>query len=149
VDELLDVVSIYSTFRRQPDLEKLLHVVEEKTRFLDSKTGKDSAEGNEKHLSLLMKANAMADELRDYERSEILLRRAIIAAPGAEPPHRALGLLMLQLERFEEAEEQFAWCYDQMPGDSRLQELRRECRRLQAVRDRKVRSASMSRRRKE
>lgn len=149
VDELLDVVSTFSAFHRQQDLEKLAHVVEEKTRFIETKKSNDHVDGNEKYLTLLMKTNSLADELRDYERSEVLLRRAIMAAPGAEPPHRALGLLMLQLERFEEAEEQFAWCYDQMPGDTKLQELRRECRRLQAVKDRKIRSASMSRRRQE
>ncbi|MFO0977126.1 MAG: O-antigen ligase family protein [Planctomycetaceae bacterium] len=146
VDELLDVVTIYSTFHRQQDLAKLLHVTEEKTRFIEKAKAGDA--GSEKYLTLLMKTNALADELREHGQCEVLLRRAIHASPNAEPPHRALGLLMLQMERFEEAEQQFAWCYDQMPGDTKLQELRRECRRLQSVKERKIRSASLTRKRK-
>ncbi|MBL8809464.1 MAG: O-antigen ligase family protein [Planctomycetaceae bacterium] len=148
VDELIDVVTVYSTYHRQQDLQNLVHVVEEKTRFIETKKDSAANEGHEQHLALLMKTNLLASELRDYENSEVLLRRAIKAVPAAEPPHRALGLLMLEMERFDEAEEQFAWCYDQMPGDTKLQELRRECKRLQAVKDRKIRSASLTKRRK-
>ena len=49
---------------------------------------------------------------------------------------------MLKLEQYDDAERLFAWCYDQMPGDVKLEELRRECRRLRNQKSRRLRTVS-------
>lgn len=143
ISEMEDVFSIYSTYNRRSDLERLMYVVFEKTSFLDDATDNEVAtQGYEKFLNVLMQANRVADSLELHEQSEKLLTRAILCDPAAEAPRRALGLLKLKLQLYDEAEQLFAWCYDQMPGDVKLEELRRECRRLRNQKTRRLRTVS-------
>jgi hypothetical protein len=79
-------------------------------------------------------------QLRAYDECKTLLQLAIDCDPTAEPPRRALGLLFLDLKQYAEAEALFAWCADQLPGDAKLDELRRECRRLETNQARRVRT---------
>ena len=79
-------------------------------------------------------------QLSAYEECRTLLQLAIDCDPLSEPPRRALGLLLLDQKQYAEAEAQFAWCADQLPGDAKLDELRRECRRLEANQARRVRT---------
>lgn len=143
ISEMEDVFSVYATWNRRSDLERLMYVVLEKTGFLDDLTASEVAtQGYEKFLNVLMQANRVADSLELNEQSETLLIRAIQCDPAAEAPRRALGLLKLKLHQYDEAEQLFAWCYDQMPGDVKLEELRRECRRLRNQKSRRLRTVS-------
>ena len=144
VDELQEVLTAYALFQRKQDIEKLLYVVAEKTR---QSLAVDTSGGDpERHRSLLMQSYLAAYELKLFDKCEELLQLAIVCAPTAETPHRALGLLMFEQKRFEEAEEQFAWCYDQLPGDTRLEQLLRDCRhRIANESSTRARSASYRR----
>ena len=143
LEELEDVFTVYSTWNRRSDMERLMYVVLEKTAFLDEHAdAEQETQDFEKHLSVLMQANRVADSLGLNEHSQTLLTRAITCDSAAEAPRRALGLLMLKLEQYDDAERLFAWCYDQMPGDVKLEELRRECRRLRNQKSRRLRTVS-------
>ena len=37
---------------------------------------------------------------------------------------------MFEQKHYTEAETLFAWCYEQEPGDTKLEDKRRECRRM-------------------
>jgi hypothetical protein len=49
---------------------------------------------------------------------------------------------MLEQKQYAEAENHFAWCNEQFPGDEKLEELRRDCRRMAANQSRRVIPAS-------
>jgi hypothetical protein len=126
---------------------------------LDSKTDDRSTKqvaetthdstGREKHLTLLMQAYRVGYEYELYDQCEVLLQIAIECDPLSEPPRRAMGLLLKEQKKdYEAAEEYFAWCHEQLPGDLKLEELRRECRRLatnKLAEDRRVNPASFRR----
>lgn len=145
VDELLEVLSTYNVHHRKQDLEKLLFVIAEKTRQPEPSAPDSVAQGRERHLGLLMAAYRTAYDLGINDKCEELLRIAIDCDPTAEPPRRALGLLMFEQQQYAEAESHFAWCYEQLPGDTRLEELRRECRRLASNQTTRAKSASFRR----
>lgn len=106
--------------------------------------------GREKHLTLLMQAYRVGYEYEMFEQCEELLSLAIECDPLSESPRRAMGLLLKdQMQDYDAAEEYFAWCQEQLPGDQKLEELRRECRRLagnQEAQERRVNPASFRRR---
>ena len=91
---------------------------------------------------LLLQAAAAAGRMQLTDQQELLLRRAATLAPESEAPRRALGLLLMERESFDEAERLFAACQDLNPGDTKLDDLRGECRRLQLVKQRRLRSVS-------
>ena len=91
---------------------------------------------------LLLQVAAAAGRLQLPDRQELLLRRAATLAPEAEAPRRALGLLLMEQEAYDEAERLFAACQDLNPGDTKLDDLRGECRRLELVKKRRLRSVS-------
>lgn len=143
-DELDEVLMAFLEYHRPSDIRKLTWMIAEKVRQPEEKSGDPSATeaGRERHLELLMDAYRAAYDLRLHDRCEELLLLAIDCDPAAEPPRRALGLLLLELKNYEAAEQHFAWCYEQLPGDTKLEELRRECRRLAINQSRQVIPAS-------
>ncbi len=113
-------------------------------------TPSNGTTGREKYLTLLMKAYRVGYDYELYDQCEELLELAIECDPLCEPARRAMGLLLFeQRQDYERAEEYFTWCHEQLPGDLKLEELRRECRRLATNRDaeaRRVNPASFRRR---
>ncbi|MFN9717331.1 MAG: hypothetical protein ACK58L_01470, partial [Planctomycetota bacterium] len=105
--------------------------------------------GHEKYLALLMQASRVGYDYELYDQCEELLELAIECDPLNESARRAMGLLLKEKKQdYERAEEYFAWCHEQLPGDLKLEELRRECRRLAANRkaeSRRVNPASFRR----
>ena len=50
-------------------------------------------------------------------------------------PRRSYGLLLYETERYAEASKVLLWCYDQRPGDERLDRLIRDARRRAVLQD--------------
>ncbi len=90
----------------------------------------------------LMQVAATAGEQRMTGIQESLLRRAATLAPESEFPRRALGMLLMDREDYQTADRLFAACAELNPGDTKLDQLRRECRRLQQVKNRRLRTVS-------
>jgi hypothetical protein len=163
-DELMEVLSAFSTAGSRFEIEKLACVIADKVRRTEATTAtvttatKNTETKNtktadldtrtdpdrERYVDLLMEAYRVAYSVHAFERCEELLQLAVDCDPMAEPPRRALGLLMLEQQKFTEADAHFAWCCEQLPGDSKLEELRRECRRRAANQATRVRAASFS-----
>ena len=134
-EELDEVLAEYSKFGRRPEVEKILFLIAEKTRREEPATvaAPDAASppaGRERHITLLTEAARTAYDFQLFERSEDLLRIAITCDNTSYWPRHALGLLLFEQKNYSEAEQLFAWCYEQEPGDSKLEDQRRECRRL-------------------
>jgi hypothetical protein len=140
VDELPEVLLACQDSGRKADLLTLAYATAEAIQKPIDQNDPSSEAGNERHVSLLMDVYRNVYQLRAYEECKTLLQLAIDCDPTAEPPRRALGLLFLDLKQYSEAEALFAWCADQLPGDAKLDELRRECRRLEANQTRRVRT---------
>lgn len=138
--ELEDVYDVYSEKDRPADMERLMLAIRDQSDELEVAKGQ-ILEGHEQYVSVLMKANRIAWTLKQYAVSQALLRRAIACDTAAESPRRALGLLLMERQQYDDAEKLFEWCYEQTPGDVRLEELRRECRRLK-TQQRRLRTAS-------
>jgi tetratricopeptide (TPR) repeat protein len=138
--ELEDVYDVYSRKNRPADMERLMLAIRDQSAGLDVAKG-ETLEGHEQYVPVLMKANRIAWTLKQHAVSQTLLRRAIVCDTAAEAPRRALGLLLMEKQQYEDAEKLFEWCYEQTPGDVRLEELRRECRRLR-TQQRRLRTAS-------
>jgi len=103
----------------------------------------DFAESEERSLpGFLMLAAGVAGELKRESIQETLLRRAATLAPEAESPRRALGLLFFAREDYRSADRLFEACAELNPGDTKLEELRRECRRLEQSKSRRLRTVS-------
>ncbi|MFM7059100.1 MAG: hypothetical protein ACKO2P_19490 [Planctomycetota bacterium] len=90
----------------------------------------------------LMQAAATAGEQRMTAIQETLLRRAATLAPDSEFPRRAMGMLLMEREDYETADQLFLACAELNPGDTKLDQLRQECRRLQQVKNRRLRMVS-------
>jgi tetratricopeptide (TPR) repeat protein len=131
VDELPEVLLACQDSGRKADLLTLAYATAEAIQKSIDQNDSSSEVGNERHVALLMDAYRNVYQLRAYDECKTLLQLAIDCDPTAEPPRRALGLLFLDLKQYAEAEALFAWCADQLPGDAKLDELRRECRRLE------------------
>jgi hypothetical protein len=103
----------------------------------------DAVEFGERNLpGFLMLAAVAAGELKLESIQETLLRRAATLAPEAESPRRALGLLLFEREEYRSADRLFEACAELNPGDTKLEELRRECRRLEQSKNRRLRTVS-------
>jgi tetratricopeptide (TPR) repeat protein len=138
--ELRDVLASYLEFGRPVDIGKVAWKIADSVR--ETVQSSSSPVDTEHYAELLMEAYRAAYGFRFHEQCEDLLRLAIECDATAEPPRRALGLLMLEQKNYAEAEEHFAWCNEQFPGDAKLEELRRECRRLEMIQSRQVMPAS-------
>jgi len=138
--ELEEVYDVYSQKNRPADMERLMLAIRDQSDGLEVAKGQ-TLEGHEQYVSVLMKANRIAWTLKQHAVSQALLRRAIACDTAAESPRRALGLLLMERQQYDDAEKLFEWCYEQTPGDLRLEELRRECRRLK-TQQRRLRTAS-------
>ncbi|MEY3460125.1 MAG: hypothetical protein RL215_3282 [Planctomycetota bacterium] len=171
LEELEDVFEAYAGLQNAADLERLIGVVLEHTKDVaaadfskqlkssDQRNGGEDGgfaeleeleesvdSGSDEKLRrlphFLMQTAAAAAALRLTEKQELLLRRAATLAPESEAPRRALGLLLMEQENYREAEFLFSECQDLNPGDTRLDDLRSECRRLQQAKNRRLRSVS-------
>lgn len=140
VDELPEVLLACQDSGRKADLLTLAYATAEAIQKSIDQNDSSSEDGNERHVALLMDVYRNVYQMRAYDECQTLLQLAIDCDPTAEPPRRALGLLFLDQKQYAEAEALFAWCADQLPGDAKLDELRRECRRLEANQARRVRT---------
>ncbi len=141
-DELAEVLAVCREFGRTSDVRKVTWLIAEKIRQPESGSAIAAIEGKDRHVALLMEAYRAAYELQIRDQCEQLLELAIDCDPTAEPPRRALGLLMLEQQNYGAAELHFAWCHQQMPGDEKLEELRRDCRRMATKQSRRIIQAS-------
>ncbi len=148
LEEAADVLRVFAEDGRPEDHAELVRFVVSQSEFLPSWNGdaKDDEMGlgneHEKYLDVVMQAYRLAHSLQDLANTELLLRRAVTCDSTAEAPRRGLGLLMIEQQRYAEAEGLFMRCYELSPGDIKLEELRRECRRLQQTQQRQLRSVS-------
>ena len=142
VEELDEVLAVYSQHGRLADIRKLTWMIASSVKGEKPSSSEVLSSSQTSHLELLMDAYRAAYEAGIHDQCEELLNLAIEKDPLAEPPRRALGLLMLEQQQYAEAERHFAWCNEQFPGDEKLEQLRRECRRLAANESRRVIRAS-------
>ena len=140
LDELPEVLLACQESGRKADLMTLAYATVDAVQKSVRENDQSADAGHERHVALLMDVYRNIYQLRAYEECKTLLQLAIDCDPTSEPPRRALGLLFLDQKQYAEAEELFAWCADQLPGDAKLDELRRECRRLEANQARRVRT---------
>lgn len=140
VHELPEVLLACQESGRKADLLTLAFATMEGIQKSIHQNDQSADAGNEQNAALLMNVYRNLYQLHAYEECKTLLQLAIDCDPTAEPPRRALGLLFLDRKQYAEAEVLFAWCADQLPGDAKLDELRRECRRLEANQARRVRT---------
>jgi tetratricopeptide (TPR) repeat protein len=168
--ELEDIFAAYVRLQSDADILRLIDVIIEHTREVaaadfsklqsseksdddatdepddspaaESVAASDSEGQLHQVPQLLLQVAAAAGRLQLPDRQELLLRRAATLAPEAEAPRRALGLLLMEQEAYDEAERLFAACQDLNPGDTKLDDLRGECRRLELVKKRRLRSVS-------
>jgi O-antigen ligase len=153
--ELVEVLNEYAKFGRRTDIEKIVFDIARKTRPAGSddstqdgakpNTAAGSEGGHEPYVPLLTSAARVAWDFGLTEQSEELLNIAMTCDPNAYWPRHALGLLLFDQARYPEAEAQFTWCAEQEPGDTKLEDLRRECRRLTNAASRQTRPASWQR----
>ncbi len=123
VSELKDILQVYQPLNR-PD--ELLLIVEAAEQAAESVTGSATTEDQ---VALLMAAYKAAYALNLRDKAETLLRKAMARDENAWWPRYALGLLLYETERFSEAGDVLLWCYDQQPGDEKLDRLIRDARR--------------------
>ena len=71
-----------------------------------------------------------------------MLRLALTCDETAYWPHRALGVFLLNQERYAEAGEMLQWCYEQDSGDANVEELLLKSRRLAHQKRTRVHPAS-------
>jgi hypothetical protein len=145
LDELDEVLDVYASRGRASDIRKLTWMIGTSVQRGNSGSQASSDVDQSSQAELLMDAYRTAYEAGIHDHCEQLLNLAIERDPEAEPPRRALGLLMLEQKQYADAEHHFAWCNEQFPGDEKLEELRRDCRRLAANQSRRVVPASFER----
>ena len=140
LDELPEVLLACQESGRKADMMTLAYATVDVVQKSVRQNAQSADAGHERHVALLMDVYRTIYQLRAYEECRTLLQLAIDCDPMSEPPRRALGLLFLDQKQYAEAEALFAWCADQLPGDAKLDELRRECRRLEANQARRIRT---------
>lgn len=145
LDELPEVLLACHEAGRKADMMTLAYATVNAVQRSVHKNDQSADSDHERHVALLMDVYRNIYQLRAYEECRTLLQLAIDCDPMSEPPRRALGLLFLDQKQYDEAEKLFAWCADQLPGDAKLDELRRECRRLEANQARRVRTVGYER----
>ena len=89
-----------------------------------------------------MVGHQAAHKLELYDHSEHLLLLALKCDETSYWPHHAMGLLLLQQERYAEAAGMFEWCYEQNPGDPDIERLVVESRHRALRKRTSVREAS-------
>ncbi len=147
--ELDEVLTAFQERGRKSDIEKLLYVIEEVTRpaatASESQTESASSEqlqDTSQRVNLLMAGHQAAYAFELYEQSERMLRLALACDETAYWPHRAMGLLLLSQERYAEAGEMLEWCFEQNPGDAKVEELLLETRSRAHQKRTRIHSAS-------
>lgn len=121
--ELRDVMETYVALERQRDLPAIIQAIEQTVvAEADTATVDD-------RVGALMQASDAAYRLQQRDHAEALARQAIACDETAYWPRRSLGLLLYEAERFAEAGQVLMWCYEQRPGDERLDRLIRDARR--------------------
>jgi O-antigen ligase/tetratricopeptide (TPR) repeat protein len=148
IDELDEVLAAFRERGRQIDTEHLLYVIDDKIQeeleARDSGTGQSTEKPTDTshYVGLLVAAHQAAAAFELHEQSEHMLQLALKCDETAYWPHHALGLFLLNRERYAEAGEMFEWCFDQKPGDARVEELLLMSRRFSRQKRTSVRSAS-------
>jgi len=148
VDELSEVLTAFREQGRQADTEKLLYVIGEKiqeeltTPGAGTGTSDGKSANSSRFVNMLIAAHQAADSFRLHEQSERMLQLAMNCDDSAYWPHHAMGLFLLNRERYNEAGEMFEWCFDRKPGDSRVEELLLMSRRLSVQKKTRVHSAA-------
>ena len=148
LDELDEVLAAFRERGRKSDIEKLLYVIEEVTRpatTAGSETASvpsDPLQETSQRVSLLMDGHKAAHAFGLHEQSENMLRLALTCDETAYWPHRALGVFLLNQERYAEAGEMLQWCYEQDSGDANVEELLLKSRRLAHQKRTRVHPAS-------
>jgi O-antigen ligase len=121
--ELPEVLAAYRQVDRPREVEQILFEIDRVT------TLEEDTVPSEAQIAVLMDGYEAAWSMKLADKAERLLRKAIACDETAYWPRHALGLLLFETERFAEASETFAWCYDQKPGDTQLERLVRDSRR--------------------
>jgi len=129
IDELDEVLDAFRESGRTSEIEKLLYVVSQAARkFAADST--DTQDDATRMVALLMAGNQAAHQFGLHEQSEEMLRLAMTCDETSYWPHHALGLLLLNQERYTEAGEMFEWCHEMDLSDTKVEELLTESRRL-------------------
>lgn len=122
-EELRDILDVYAGLKRTWDLPEIIAAIQksvsEETERLPP----------EQQISILISAAEVAYARKMMDLAERLLRQAIACDDQAYWPRRNLGVLLYETERYGEAGEMLYWCYQQQPGDARLDRMIREARR--------------------
>jgi O-antigen ligase/tetratricopeptide (TPR) repeat protein len=122
--ELIDVLHTYTSLNRPAaDIQQIVAAAEIAAEQQDARITPDV------RIALLVRTADAAVALGMTERAETLLRKAAACDETAYWPRRALGNLLYRNQQFAEAAEVFRWCYEQDPGDERLESLIRDARR--------------------
>jgi tetratricopeptide (TPR) repeat protein len=124
VTELPEVLAAYRRVDRPRQLEQILFEIGRVTE-LQAETATA-----EERIAVLMDGYDAAWNAALPATAEDMLRRAVACDATAYWPKHALGLLLFEQQQYDEAAELFRWCYDQQPGDTGLERLVRESRRL-------------------
>lgn len=127
--ELQDVLQVYVELNRTWDLQPLMLAIEKSVAAEADRLPVDT------QVSALMKAYDVAWKLKLQDKAEALLKQAMACDDTAYWPRRSYGLLLYETERYAEASKVLLWCYDQRPGDERLDRLIRDARRRAVLQD--------------
>ncbi len=151
IDELNEVLDAFRERGRESDIEKLLYAIAEmiqpvlsapdsaaETASTSSIQSLDSSHS----VKLLLAAHQAADAFNLHEQSEQMLRFAMDCDETAYWPHHAMGLFLMNQERYTEAGEMFEWCFEQQPGDTKVEELLLLSRRFAVRKQTSVHSVS-------
>ncbi|MCA9011860.1 MAG: O-antigen ligase family protein [Planctomycetaceae bacterium] len=148
LNELDEVLTAFQDRGRQTDIEKLLFVIADKMQLIlnapatEATTPVDRAEDFSRYVRLLLNAHQVAEAFDLAEPSEQMLRLALNCDETAYWPHHAMGLFLLKQERYAEAGKMFEWCFEQKPGDAKLEELLLKSRRSEVEKRTKIHAVS-------
>jgi len=129
IDELDEVLDAFRESGRTSEIEKLLYVVSQAARKFAAASA-DTQDDATRMVALLMAGNQAAHQFGLHEQSEEMLRLAMTCDETSYWPHHALGLLLLNQERYTEAGKMFEWCHEMDLSDTKVEELLTESRRL-------------------
>ncbi len=151
IDELDEVLAAFRERGRKSDIEKLLYVIAEVIQTAATAPGSaavptEQTQDASQRVNLLMAGHQAAHAFELHEQSENMLRLALTCDETAYWPHHAMGLFLLNQERYTEAGEMFEWCLEQEPSDTKIEELLLESRRLELRKRSPIHSASHEKR---
>jgi O-antigen ligase/tetratricopeptide (TPR) repeat protein len=138
VTELPEVLAAYRRLDRHRQLEQVIFEIGRVTELQAAVTSP------EERIAVLMDGYEAAWSINLPSVAEDMLRRAIACDETAYWPKHALGLLLFQQKQYDEAGDLFTWCYDQEPGDTKLERLVRDSRRLAHEQNGPFRNVSFS-----